>query len=95
MKLVCVKRESNNVSQYLLKNLQLIKGMYSQRSINFGSRYNLKIKNLDECCNNIIQKRYKCICLNDNELLEDISIFQVKLVDAFNDILPSKSKFEL
>ena len=90
----CRFRERSNVNQWLISDLQFVNGMFKNRSINFGARINLRKDNVNECCRWIHEQKYKMLCVNDNEMVEQFEIMKKQVQDAFAVILPEKSTYE-
>ena len=90
----CRFRERSNVNQWLISDLQFVNGMFKNRSINFGARINLRKDNVNECCRWIHEQKYKMLCVNDNEMVEQFEIMKKQVQDTFAVILPEKSTYE-
>lgn len=88
-------RTANDVNQQLPKYIQLVEGNFSPRSPNIGKTYHFTNNNSD-IVKALRNQKHKLICINDNgsELIKDF--FQQKQVvkNAFDDILPEKSRYE-
>ena len=89
----CRFRSPTNVNQWLMKYWQLAKGKFMPMSSKVG--WYKKVKNNNEVLiNNVLSHRYKFICINDNENLEDFEKTKQEIIDMFEKILPEKSTFE-
>ncbi|MBQ7883477.1 MAG: Stealth CR1 domain-containing protein [Phascolarctobacterium sp.] len=87
-------REKNNVNQWLIKDVQIIKGICKNRCDRFGIRINLKNTNVDECIDIVKKKQFRLLCINDNEDTGEIEKLQERLKEAFILRFPCKSEFE-
>ncbi len=86
-------RSKNDITQWLIKELQMLDGNFVPRSHNFGHYYDLSNDN-SELCSGIIKQKYKSICINDADENVDFNKCQKELINAFEAILPDKSSFE-
>ncbi|MFD1064407.1 Stealth CR1 domain-containing protein [Oceanobacillus locisalsi] len=88
-------RDGRDVNQWLFRYKQLVEGQFLPRSADIGRTYNL-INDNSEVESSIMEKKYKIICINDNdkEVIEDIGKVKSEINNAFQKILPNKSSFE-
>lgn len=88
-------RDGRDVNQWLFRYKQLVEGKFMPRSANIGRTYNLTNDN-SEVINAINSKKYKVICINDNDKDPIIDFKKEKetLINAFQNILSNKSSFE-
>lgn len=89
-------RSDNDVNQWIIRYWQLLKGSFYPQAFSHGSCFSLSNNN-SVIADNIAQRKYKMICLNDNEI-EKIADFQKEksiITKAFDKILPYKSSFEI
>ena len=87
-------RDDRDINQYVFKYWQLAKGEFSPRKFSFGVRYDISENNIDEIVHNILSRKSKIICLNDNEKIIEIDHLRDRLNEAFGTIFPNKSSFE-
>ena len=92
---LCKVRERNNVNQWLIKDLQIVNGIIKNRNNNFGYRININANNYNRCAKYISKQKFKIICINDNENTGEIDLIEKTIQEAFNNILPSISSYEL
>ena len=95
-------RTKMDVNQWLMKYWQIMSGQFYPRSGNFSASYGDKNyskgdKGVKLVTDDIIKSKHKVICINDSanltqENLEDISR---KIRNAYSQVLPEKSAFEL
>ncbi len=85
-------RSKEDVSQYLLIQWQLATGNFAPRNKNFGKFYNIALNS--DLYKDIEKNKYKVICINDNDLVEDFDLLKAKINSSFDKILPDKSTFE-
>ena len=87
-------RNRNNINLWLLKNYQICTGNFVPRSVNFGKSFT--ILNDQEVLEAITKQKYKVVCINDDDKIEEKDWENKKqvLIDAFESILPDKSSFE-
>lgn len=91
-------RYALDVNQWLFRYWQIVSGEFSPRKASFGKSYCLS----DNCKDNakiysaIKKRKYKMICVNDGiEKEENYNRAKEKIIDAFENILPEKSLFEI
>lgn len=88
-------RSINDVNQYLFRYWQLCTGMFTPTNMKKRRHfYRLDTANIDNLCYAIKNGTYKQIVINDSDI-EDIDEKMNKIVQAFDHLLPHKSKFEL
>ena len=87
-------RNYNDLTTFLVRYIALVEGDFVPRSINFGKRFELS-ENNQIIISNIINQKYKVICMNDSNLTIDINKTKQELIEAFNKILPEKSSYEI
>ena len=91
----CKVREHSNVNQWLVKDVQLVRQIFKNRSYKFGIRINLNKYNLDICCKYIEKQKFKIICINDNEDLKNFNEIKKQVTKSFYKILSEKSLYEV
>lgn len=92
----CKIRERTNVNQWLIKDLQFVKGLVKNRKSSFGKRINIRNYNIDICINAIKEQKVKILCINDNELLTNSEFEEINnnIHKAFKNILNFQSLYE-
>lgn len=86
-----------NVTQYLPRYWQIAQGKIAPTNLrSVRQRFDLDIDPADKIAKAMIERRYKMICVNEdeNENLDTFENIQRKLIAAFEAILPEKSAFE-
>ena len=91
----CRVRERTNVNQWLIKDLQFVKGWFENRGPAFGTCIRISQDTRELCHKSIVEQKQKMLCLNDNELLTDFEGLKQCAQDAFSKILPERSGYEL
>lgn len=86
-------RSKLDVTQYIFKFWQLASGNFIPRG-SLGKAFNLGIK-FEVSQNAIENQRYKMVCLNDSDFIEDFEQKKIQLNKSFEKVLWEKSKFEL
>ncbi len=86
-------RNKDNITQWLIKVVQMMDGNFIPRSHKFGKYFDLKNNNM-ELTNCIKKNKYKMICINDSDETIDFKNVQKELIEAFETILPEKSSYE-
>ncbi len=87
-------RTNNDISQYLVKEMQILDGKTIPRKYNFGKAYSLNDKNYKEIQKTIEKQKYKVICINDSKNIQNVEKIKKELKKSFEKILPDKSIFE-
>lgn len=87
-------RTTTDVNQWLFENWQYVTGNFSPRSPGFGFMAEGKA-GLSELDRVIRGQRARAVCCNDSTDIEDFDAAARTLRDAFEEILPKKSSFEL
>lgn len=89
-------REAHNHNQWLMRAWQLASNNFIPRSNNFGQVISITdIESSKLAAKRITNSKFKVLCLNDNEGVVDFETSKLLVLNAFNDILPEKSSFEL
>ena len=87
-------RSKNDISQWLIKWWQICKGNFYPRKYNIGK--NVVLSNDNKSIYNCIRKqKYKMICINDGDDIQNFEKVKNELNDSFESILSEKSSFEL
>lgn len=89
-------RTNEDVNQWLFRYWHLAKGEFSPSNVLARSNYfEISKETIDSICEAIIQKKFKQICLNDDDGITDFHVLSGKIQNALTKILPQKSSFEL
>ena len=88
-------RDNADVNQYLMEWWQIMSGKFHPRSRKFSARYQFKRPGLE--ADDILRHKHKVICLNDNEFISHAEFEEAarSVRDAYHQVLPEKSSFEL
>lgn len=86
-------RNIADVNQWLIKNWQIANGNFYPRSVKIGKMLTITNNN-EEILKTICNQKYKMICLNDDDNIEDFEQTKKEICEAFETILPDKSSFE-
>lgn len=85
-------RTNADISHWLYRYWQLCLGNFEPRSVDFGIHLNLNDINFTiKCLNN---KKYKMLCLNDSEKIEEYERKRDVLHEHLDKKFPKKSTFE-
>lgn len=87
-------RSPSDVNEWLMRYWQLAEGSFTPSNHRNRLLFNLNARNAERAVQVIRSQTHDLICLNDNEALGDISEIQMKVSEAFEQILPDKSAFE-
>ena len=87
-------RSSSDVNQWLMRYWQIASGNFSPSDINDGKLFMLGNDN-EEAFEAIRKQKYKTVCTNDKIDIDDFEKQKELLKNAFDSILPNKSKFEI
>ena len=92
----CKFREETNVNQWLIKNWQIAEGKFVPRKLSVGRMFMYgEDGNYDEVTDAVRSSRYKMVCINDTDEIDDFDLRRDQLIKAFEDILPDRSQYEL
>ena len=85
-------RSKDDITQYLVRYLQLVEGRFVPRKVGFGRSYEMR--------NGVSAEKLKVlnnsvICLNDGEIKDEYESTRRLLIDFFEKKFNSKSRFEL
>lgn len=87
-------RSADDVTQYLFREWQKLKGNFVPRNVQkMFQYYDVKEDNSD-LARILARKKKKVICINDGRLRGDTNRIGGQLTGAFEQILPEKSSFE-
>lgn len=87
-------RDVRDVNQWLMCYWQICSGNFYPRPRKMGQFFSISNDNQAICCA-IKKQKYKMLCLNDGENIEDFTGAKQDIIAAFCKILPQKSGFEL
>lgn len=95
-KTTCTRfRENSNITRLLISDWQLCSGKFQPYDIRKRSKYiQITDNNVEQCASMICSKKYSVICLNDNENIKNFETDKQRLIEAFQQILPTKSVYE-
>ncbi|MDH6353722.1 hypothetical protein M2132_000039 [Dysgonomonas sp. PH5-45] len=89
-------RSHTNVNQWIFRFWYIAKGEFCPRNIlKTGQTFEIQTSTLDDICTAVRTQKYKQVCLNDGLDIPDFEAMSQKLQEAFNEILPHKSAFEI
>lgn len=89
-------RTYGNVAPWLLRYWQLASGNFTPYHVfKDGQVFYLGDKNIAESVDCIRHKKKKLVCLNDGDHVTHFEDYKKRLLEAFEQILPEKSSFEL
>lgn len=86
-------RSINGVNSFVIENYQKVAGQFIPRSPKFG-KYFLLSNNNDKIIKSIKKQKYKVICINDSDEINDFEKVKKQLIEAFEVNLSEKSSFE-
>ena len=86
-------RDNNNITQYLIRYFHLASGKFSNRHYSFGKMFILSNEN-NVIVNAINKKKYKIICINDNDDINDFNKTKNEINSVLENLFPEKSSFE-
>lgn len=91
----CIKkfRSDENISQYLVKDWQLVSGDFHPGFNNRGKLFNVQ-KDFSKIKKEIISGKSKMICINDSDELVDFEKAKKEINECFEQKLCKKSNFE-
>jgi len=90
-------RSMLDYNQWLFREWQIAKGEFSPRNAKFGKNFVLgDIDKIEDVCRYISKQQGNLICINDGNMTDEEFIYNKKsVIEAFDQILPDKSEFEL
>ena len=86
-------RSKNDINQYLLKAWQFCSGNFYPRRKKIGDSFTISNNN-QNIIRNIALSKYKMICLNDSDCIDDFEKAKKEINNAFEKKFPNKSAFE-
>ncbi|MBE6782109.1 MAG: hypothetical protein E7540_05280 [Ruminococcaceae bacterium] len=88
-------RKSGDVNQWVVKFWQMAKGEVSVRSWKFAECYHIKETNFENLLKTIPLGKCKMLCINDTSKTINFEDKKIRVKEAFQKLLPEKSKFEI
>lgn len=89
-------RGDRNINQYLQRAWQLCSGkFYPYNPLHESKCIALNDNNIQEIASLIVNQKYSMLCLNDSPFVEDFEKDKRILQEAFQQILPNKSIYEI
>lgn len=87
-------RSENDLTQYLLREWQKLKGEFSAKNLHRDFKYfNIGEKD-DKLIQAVKKQKSKLICVNDAEIAGDFEKIRAEIQAAFEQIMPIASSFE-
>ena len=90
----CRFRGKTNVSQVVYKYWQMVTGRFYPSSRKEERCYHLRQKDISKVCQDIRNKRYCVLCINDDGSIQDVACAAEQIKAAFETVLPERSSFE-
>ena len=87
-------RSREDVNQWLALWWQIASGKFEPRRMN-ACEYGVSMDNIEKVCKDITNHNHEMICLNDIAEQQEFDGLKTKLLDAFEQVLPNKSRFEV
>lgn len=89
-------RTYGNVSPTLIRYWQLASGRFTPCNVyKYGRVFQLCDESISKSVDCIIHRRRKIVCLNDTEMVSNFDEYKKQIINAFEQVLPDKSSFEL
>lgn len=82
-----------DINQWVIRDWQLASNNFSPRKANFGRNFDLA-KEANQAIEALQKNKYKMICLNDSDKIENFEELKVKIIETMQEKLPQKSLFE-
>lgn len=86
-------RTMSDVNQYLFKQWQIVNKDFYPMKKNFGYFYDID-DNVNEAIKHIKKKKYKVVCINDNEYIKNFEKSKNSINLFLEGIFPEESHFE-
>ncbi len=87
-------KKKDNVNQWLIRYWQLMSGKFVPRSPKIGHFFDLS-GDMDAILEAMRKRKYKLVCLNDSDAIQDMDERRERLTRTFEELFPEKSGFEL
>lgn len=86
-------RTKEDITSYLIKEMQMLDGNFYPRKKSFGNYYIISNDN-SKITRAIAKQKYKMVCINDQDESVDFDKCKKEINNSFEKILPNKSSFE-
>ena len=87
-------RSKTDLTHWLIKSWNICLGRFDARSTSWGRHFELWEDDIDAICADLIQQKYRAVCLNDSRTDIDFDTLKEKLSHAFDTLFPNPSAFE-
>lgn len=87
-------RSKNDVNQWLIKWWQMCEGKFYPRKYNIGINTVITDDNYQDVLKEVSDSKYKIICINDGENIQNFTSIKNSLNEVFEKKFPDKSSFE-
>lgn len=87
-------RDKEDVNPWLMRYWQLASGKFYPSSPKKGKFYSVD-NDLNSIINDIMHHKHKIICINDSEKLTDFDQAKERIRNAYQNVLPEKSAYEI
>lgn len=88
-------RDLTDLSHWLIRYDMLCRGRFAPRNFKDSRLMNLDDSSLSSVCSAISDGRYRMVCLNDSQDIADFERSRRELIRAFDNLLNTKSSYEL
>ena len=88
-------RQKSDINQYVLREYQKLSGNFIPRNVQKLNGYYEISNNNEKLLQAITQQKKKIICLNDANCNIDFEIIGMEIKNAFDQVFPEKSSFEI
>lgn len=87
-------RDHSDLNQWVFAWWQLASGNFRAKK-NGHQYFDTSRKNIQEICNHILSQDLESMCINDPDQLENFEELAILIREAFKQVLPQKSSFEV
>ncbi len=88
-------RDKSDVNQWLMEYWQIMSGKFFPKRTRTIAGYNIDPDNLKSAVYDVKHHKHKVICLNDGEATINFDEASSKLQQAYSEVFPDKSEYEL
>lgn len=88
-------RSTSDLSPWFMRYIAFMEGRFSPISLGDTRGFRLNEKSIAKVEKAIKARKYRLICLNDSDDIEDFETLRQRLNAAFDEILPEKSAYEI
>ena len=88
-------RQKSDINQYVLREYQKLSGNFIPRNVQKLNGYYEISNNNEKLLQAITQQKKKVICLNDANCSVDFETIGMEIKNAFDQVFPEKSSFEI